>query len=99
MTFRGIKHSIFQFTAWHPRENLDVNKCLVTDISLCLLMQRTMKSLSLPLCSASKALTSLDLEKFPKTRQASTIASMFSGISKEISTATRFARNMLLEIC
>lgn len=52
----------------------------------------------LPLCSASKALTSLDLEKFPKTRQASTIASMFSGISKEISTATGFARNMLLVV-
>ena len=53
----------------------------------------------LPLCSASKALTSLDLEKFPKTRQASTIASMLSGISKEISTETGFARNTLSVDC
>ena len=46
----------------------------------------------LPFCSANKVLTSFVLEKFPNTRVASTIASMFSGINNEMSTTTEWER-------
>ena len=45
---------------------------------------------NLPLCLASTVLTFLDLEKFPNTRLASTIASIFSGNNKAMSTEIRY---------
>ena len=52
----------------------------------------------IPLCSANTVLTSLDREKFPNTRVASTIASMLSGISNEISTETMTKGNLNIQL-